>query len=95
MFLINDMEAFADKEKFLVKGSIILYQKTFPMQRFHLTYPDFWFKRKMLLKILEGDSADTCTGKFPLLFMGGRAVGLACAGPGARTPICASGNFPF
>ena len=25
---------------------------------------------------------------------GGRAEGLACADPGARTPISASGNFP-
>jgi hypothetical protein len=27
--------------------------------------------------------------------MGGRAEGLACADPGARTPIGASGNFVF
>ena len=27
--------------------------------------------------------------------MGGRAEGLACADPGARTPIGASGNFMF
>ena len=37
--------------------------------------------------------ADTCTRKFPLMLMGGRAEGLACADPGARTPIGASGNF--
>jgi hypothetical protein len=29
--------------------------------------------------------------KFPLVLMGGRAEGLACADPGARTPIGASG----
>ena len=32
-------------------------------------------------------------GKFPLVSMGGRAEGLACADPGARTPIGASGNL--
>ena len=31
--------------------------------------------------------------KFPLVLMGGRAEGLACADPGARTPIGASGNW--
>ena len=40
----------------------------------------------------EGDFADTGAGKFPLVSMGGRAEGLACADPGARTPIGASGN---
>ena len=43
--------------------------------------------------MLEGDSADTCGGKFPLVSMGGRAEGQACADPGARTPIGASGHF--
>ena len=38
-------------------------------------------------EMFEGDSADTCAGKFPLISMGGRAEGLACADPGARTPI--------
>ena len=42
--------------------------------------------------MFEGDSADMCAGKFPLVSMGGRAEGLACADPGARTPIGASGN---
>ena len=42
-------------------------------------------------EMFEGDSADTCAGKFPLGSMGGRAEGLACADPGARTPIGASG----
>ena len=32
-------------------------------------------------------------GKFSLVSMGGPAEGLACADPGARTPIGASGNF--
>ena len=41
-------------------------------------------------EMFEGDSADTCPRKFPLVLMGGRAEGLACADPGARTP---SGNF--
>ena len=44
-------------------------------------------------EMFEGDSADTCAGKFPLVSMGGRAEGLTCADPGARTPIGASGNF--
>jgi hypothetical protein len=43
-------------------------------------------------EMFEGDSADTCE-KFPLVSMGGRAEGLACADPGARTPIGTSGNF--
>ena len=34
-----------------------------------------------------------CAEKFPLVSMGGRAEGLACADPGARTPISTSGNF--
>ena len=42
-------------------------------------------------EMFEGDSADTCTGKILLVLMGGRAEGLACADPGARTPIGASG----
>ena len=37
-------------------------------------------------EMFEGDSADPCGGKFPLVSMGGRAEGLACADPGARTP---------
>ena len=41
--------------------------------------------------MFEGYSADTRAGKFPLVSMGGRAEGLACADPGARTPIGASG----
>jgi hypothetical protein len=45
--------------------------------------------------MFEGDSADTCAGKFPLVSMGGRAEGLACVDPGARTPIGASGNDCF
>ena len=45
--------------------------------------------------MFEGDSADMFAGKFPLVLMGGRAVGLACADPGARTPIGASRNFLY
>ena len=44
-------------------------------------------------EMFEGDSEDTGAGKFPLVSMGGRAEGLACADPGARTPIGASGIF--
>jgi hypothetical protein len=46
-------------------------------------------------EMFEGDSADTGAGKFPLVSMGDRAEGLACADPGARTPIGASGNFVY
>ena len=42
-------------------------------------------------EMIEGYSADTGAGKFPLVSMGVRAEGLACADPGARTPIGASG----
>ena len=38
-------------------------------------------------EMLEGDSADMCTRKFPLMPMGGRAEGLVCADPGARTGL--------
>ena len=41
-------------------------------------------------EMFEGDSADTLAGKFPLVSMGGRAEGLACADPVARTSIGAS-----
>ena len=43
----------------------------------------------------KGDSADMCAGKFPLMSMGGRAEGLACEGPGVRTPIGVSGNHGY
>ena len=46
-------------------------------------------------EMFEGDSADMCARKFPLVLMGGGAEGLACADPGARTPIGASGNCDF
>ena len=45
--------------------------------------------------MFEDHSADTHAGKFPIVLMGGRAEGLACADPGARTPIGASGNYTF
>ena len=41
--------------------------------------------------MFEGDSADTCPGKFLLVLTVGRLEGLACADLGARTPIGASG----
>jgi hypothetical protein len=44
-------------------------------------------------EMFEGNSADECAGKFPLVLIGGRAEGLACADPGARTPI--GGNVLF
>ena len=42
-------------------------------------------------EMFEGDSADTCAKKILVVLMGGRAEGLACADPGARTSINASG----
>ena len=44
-------------------------------------------------EMFEGDSADTCAEQFPLVSIGGQAEGLACADPGARTPIGVSGIF--
>ena len=43
-------------------------------------------------EMFEGDSVDMCAGKFPLVLMGGRAEGLVCADPVARTPIGAREN---
>ena len=48
---------------------------------------------KGLGEMFEGASADTDAGKSPLVSMGGRAEGLTCADPGARTPIGAGGIF--
>ena len=36
-------------------------------------------------EMFEGDSADMCAGKFPLMLMGGQANGQACA-DGERGP---------
>ena len=44
-------------------------------------------------EMFEGDSADSCGGKFPLMSMVGQAEGLPFADPRARTPIGVSGNF--
>ena len=44
-------------------------------------------------EMFEGDSAFTCGVKIPLVLMRLQAEGVACADPGARTPIGASGNF--
>ena len=41
----------------------------------------------------QGDSADMCGGKFPLMLIEGRAEGLVCSEPGARTPIAVRGHF--
>ena len=42
--------------------------------------------------MFEGDSTDKCAGKISASVDGGRAEGLECADPGARTPIGVSGN---
>ena len=39
------------------------------------------------VEMFEGDSANMCVHKFPVMSMGARAEGLGCADPGARTPI--------
>ena len=41
----------------------------------------------------EAKASDMCAKKFPLVSMVGLAEGLACADPGARPPIGASGIF--
>ena len=43
-------------------------------------------------EMFEDESADMCAGKSLLMLIGGREEGLACADPGARTPIGVSGN---
>ena len=43
-------------------------------------------------EMFEGDSADMCTAKCPLMSMGDRAEGLPCPDHGARTPSGMSGN---
>ena len=45
-------------------------------------------------EMFEGDFADMCGEKCPLMLMGGQAEGLACIEPGARTPIGVSKFFP-
>ena len=46
-------------------------------------------------EMFEGYSADTRAEKFPLVSMGGRAEGLACADLGARTPSALAEIFSF
>ena len=46
-----------------------------------------------LVEVSEGESADTCGGKFPLTPMGGGAEGREYADLGAGTPIGVSGNL--
>jgi hypothetical protein len=45
-------------------------------------------------EVFKGDSADTFAGKFPLVSMGGRANGRACA-DGERGPPSARAEFYF
>ena len=45
-----------------------------------------------LWEMSEGDR-QTCAPEISASVDGGRAEGLACADPGARTPISASGNL--
>ena len=39
-----------------------------------------------LAEMFEGDSADTCTGKFPLVSMGGASGGSRVHRPGSEDP---------
>ena len=48
-----------------------------------------------LVELFVGDSADMCARKFPLLSMGGRAEGLACADPGQGPPSALAEIFRF
>ena len=43
-------------------------------------------------EVFKGDSADMCAGKFPLVLMGGRANGQACA-DGERGPPSAQAEI--
>ena len=45
-------------------------------------------------EVFKGDSADMCAGKFPLVSMGGRANGQACA-DGERGPPSAQAEILF
>ena len=47
---------------------------------------------EVLGEVFKGDSAGTCAGKFPLVSMGGRAKGQACA-DGERGPPSARAEF--
>jgi hypothetical protein len=42
---------------------------------------------KGLGDVFKGDYADTCTGKFPLMSMGGRANGQACVDGERGSPL--------
>ena len=45
-----------------------------------VTYKQFYVQKSYPLSpMFEGDSADMCARKFPLMLMGGRANGPACA----------------
>ena len=44
-------------------------------------------------EMIEGDFADICVKKIPLMLMGGQAECLVSADTGARTPIGVSRNF--
>ena len=45
-----------------------------------------------LREMFEGNFADTCAEKFPLMLMGGRAIGQACA-DGDRGPTSVSAKL--
>ena len=45
------------------------------------------------MEMFESGFADMCSKNFPLMSIGGRAEGLACADQLARTPMGISGNI--
>jgi hypothetical protein len=47
---------------------------------------------EVLGEVFEGDSADTCVRKLPLVSIGGRANGQVCA-DGERGPLSARAEF--
>ena len=46
-----------------------------------------------LEEMFEGDSADMCAGKFPLVSVGGRTEGLAHADPGGEEGLRLDSHF--
>jgi hypothetical protein len=49
---------------------------------------------EVLGEVFKGDSADMCAGKFPLVSMGGRANGQACADGERGPPSARAEIFP-
>ena len=82
-------------------GLLKIFNKIFGDPPYPPYYTTFGRTRGVISKVLlgfqgemfEGDSADTCGGKFLFTLMGGRAVGLVCADP--EDPINVRGNVMY